>query len=67
MTGSPISFLALMPLITGPLPESSERSIVARLCNGGTITIPIEDDEQDPGTPCDMQACHAGTCRKRTG
>ncbi|MAK98788.1 MAG: hypothetical protein CL807_04725 [Citromicrobium sp.] len=56
---------ALVPAMIGPLPVSAH-TITAQLCNGGTVTILIErDNEQQPERDCRFQACHAGTCRKR--
>ena len=56
---------ALVPAMIGPHPISAH-TITAQLCNGGTVTIPIErDKEQQPERDCRFQACHAGTCRKR--
>ncbi|MFM7404661.1 MAG: hypothetical protein ACKO1N_11395 [Erythrobacter sp.] len=56
--------LALVPVILGPLPAHAA-TITARLCNGGTVTIPIGQDEpQDEGN-CHPKGCHAGTCRSK--
>jgi hypothetical protein len=48
----------------GPLPASAE-TITAKLCNGGTITIPVggKDGPADNGR-CHPKGCHAGTCRE---
>lgn len=54
---------AILPLAIGPLPSQNE-SITARLCNGGTIQIPLKRGG-DPAVPCPAKACHAGSCRKR--
>ena len=57
---------ALLPAMIGPLPASAE-TLTAQLCNGGTIVIPLDrDDDQEPERDCRFQACHAGACRKRT-
>jgi len=57
--------IGLAPMMLGPLSSGGD-SITAQLCNGGTVTIPIErDNEQQPERDCRFQACHAGTCRKR--
>ena len=63
MSMTHFAFLALLPLVTGPLPQQS-RSIAASLCGGGEIRIPI-DDQQPPDRPCALKACHAGNCRKQ--
>ena len=59
-----LAVLALCPIAIGPLPTPGQ-TIYARLCNGGSISIPIgEGDEDLPPEPC-FKGCHAGTCRKR--
>ena len=63
MSVSALGWLALVPLVTGPLPEES-RALTVALCGGGEITIPI-DGEQEPPAPCDAKACHASNCRKQ--
>lgn len=57
---------ALVPVLIGPLPAQSA-SITARLCNGGTITIPLGDGDvpADDGD-CHPKACHAGNCREKS-
>ena len=55
---------ALLPLIVGPLP-AQERSLTARLCNGGTIEIPIEGRDDPAPPPCPQKGCHAACNRKR--
>jgi hypothetical protein len=57
--------LALVPVMVGPLPAQAA-TITARLCNGGTITIPVGEggapaDDRD----CHPKGCHAGTCRQK--
>lgn len=59
------ALLALIPGAIGPLPQGEE-VLVATLCNGGTIEIPLGDgDGRDSERDCHPQACHAGTCRER--
>lgn len=58
-----LGWLALVPLMTGPLP-SEERVLTAGTCNGETITIPIGDGEPEQA-PCDIKGCHAANCRKQ--
>ena len=60
-----IALAALLPVALGPLPQE-ERVLTARLCNGGTITIPLDDRDDAPGRDCHPDACHAGTCREKT-
>jgi hypothetical protein len=60
----PFAILALVPVMIGPLPAHAE-TITAKLCNGGTITIPLADG----GAPvqdenCHPKGCHAGSCRE---
>ena len=58
--------LALVPAMTGPQPAEA-RGIVAALCSGAAVEIPIGGDAppgRDQG-PCCAKACHAGGCRKR--
>ena len=59
-----LGLLAMVPMMVG-LPPAQERSLVAALCNGGTISIPLKDDGKEQPQPCAMKACHAGTCRKK--
>jgi hypothetical protein len=60
----PFALAALIPVLVGPLPTQST-AITAKLCNGGTITIPVGDDapaQDENGHP---KGCHAGTCREK--
>jgi hypothetical protein len=59
----PFAIAALVPVLVGPLPAQSS-TITAALCNGGTITIPLNDDDA-PGKNglCHPKGCHAGSCR----
>ncbi|MEE4316441.1 hypothetical protein [Erythrobacter dokdonensis] len=59
-----LALLTLAPVLTGPPPAESA-SITAKLCNGGTITIPIGDDNPRPDQNCHPKGCHAGTCREK--
>jgi hypothetical protein len=60
----PFALAALLPVIVGPLPVASQ-TITARLCNGGTITIPLGKDEPADDGRCHPKGCHAGTCREK--
>ena len=62
----PLALAALVPVLVGPLP-AQDTAITARLCNGGTITIP-RGEEKAPGDngACHPKGCHAGNCRERT-
>lgn len=56
---------ALVPVLVGPLP-AAPATLTAKLCNGGTITIPLGKDVPPPQDDrCHPKACHAGTCRER--
>ncbi len=49
-----------------PAPPATAESgvLIAQLCNGGTIAIPLGDGKAPPPPePCSMKACHAGNCR----
>ena len=61
----PLAFAlaALVPVMVGPLPAQAE-TITARLCNGGTITIPLGDDAPAQDENCHPKGCHAGSCRE---
>lgn len=65
MNPLPLAFAALIPAMIGPLPTEGGAAITARLCNGGTITIPIGGAPPAPDRDCHPKACHAGTCRAK--
>jgi hypothetical protein len=60
----PLALAALVPVLIGPLPAGST-AITAKLCNGGTITIPLGDDTPTDERQCHPKGCHAGTCREK--
>lgn len=60
----PLALAALVPVMIGPLPAHGT-VITAKLCNGGTITIPVGDDTPQQDRDCHPKGCHAGTCRER--
>ncbi|MFY7746258.1 MAG: hypothetical protein ACOVQY_12575 [Erythrobacter sp.] len=62
MSALPFALAALLPVMIGPLPGASQ-TITAKLCNGGTITIPLGKDVPDDDGRCHPKGCHAGTCR----
>jgi hypothetical protein len=66
MSALPFALAALLPVMIGPLPAQNT-AITAKLCGGGTITIPLGDDKA-PGDdgPCHPKGCHAGTCREKS-
>ena len=59
----PLALAALVPVMVGPMPAESA-TITARLCNGGTITIPVGDGPPAQDRDCHPKGCHAGTCRE---
>ena len=58
------ALMAIVPMAIGPLPQE-ERTLTARLCNGGEITIPIGDKEDGNKRDCHSKACHVGSCREK--
>lgn len=62
--------LALLTLAMSPvaaeLAPPYERTLVAKLCGGGEIRIPIGSPDKEREDHCpDGKACHAGACRKQ--
>jgi hypothetical protein len=49
----------------GPLPAGEARTLTMHLCNGGTITIPLDDGPPAKENGCHPKGCHAGNCRER--
>lgn len=65
-----IARTATLALLAGSMPlqpaSAQGAMIVARLCDGSSIAIPLGGDEEpQPLTPCPAKACHAGACRKQ--
>ncbi len=61
----PYAITALVPVLIGPLPVDSQ-SMTVPLCNGGTITIPLDDGEAPmDNRQCHPSGCHAGTSREK--
>ena len=60
----PLALAALLPVLLGPLP-AEQQAITAKLCNGGTITIPLGDEAPADEGNCHPKGCHAGTCREK--
>lgn len=58
----PLALAVLVPVMIGPLPAQAG-TITARLCGGGTITIPVGGDNPAQEQGCHPKGCHAGTCR----
>lgn len=62
------SVLAVASMAIGPVPmgkEEAGRSLTMALCNGGEITIPLGDDEEEAPLDCQSMACHAVNCREK--
>lgn len=58
----PLALAVLVPVMIGPFPIARE-TITARLCGGGTIAIPLDDQAPADDGSCHPKGCHAGTCR----
>lgn len=56
---------SLVPMSLGPNQAENEKSLIVSLCNGGVISIPLEDGESKHDRSCHSMACHAGNCRKQ--
>lgn len=66
MRATVLALFALLPTMVGPLPQVEKASaITARLCNGGTMTIPFPAKRKGSPAPGPHKGCHAGTWRKR--
>jgi hypothetical protein len=62
--------LAALSFLLATIPSAPANAdgnvLLAQLCNGGTITIPLgNDDNPAPIEPCHIKACHAGACRQK--
>lgn len=56
---------ALIPALVGPAPAQA-RSLTATLCNGGTISIPLDQPPPPPGsTPCCAKGCQGSSCSRK--
>lgn len=61
------AFAFLLASIPAPPANAEADVLIAALCNGGTISIPLGDrKDKAPDEPCDLKACHAGTCRPKS-
>ncbi len=65
MNGSALALLALVPMITGPLPADDNNTLTMTLCDGGSITISLGGEKKDTAPDCHEKACHAANCRKQ--
>lgn len=64
MNGASLALLALALMVIGPMPQKGE-TIIAQLCDGGQIEIPVGNGDEVPMRDCHQKACHAGTCRQK--
>ncbi len=64
LAGLAVLGLATTP-VTAQLVKPPSKELVAKLCNGGEIRIPLKSsqDEDEPHCP-EGKGCHAGICRK---
>ncbi len=63
-----LSILAIGSIAAGPIFPSGDETagtLTMSLCNGGEITIPLGDGEEDGPRDCQSNACHAATCREK--
>ena len=60
----PFALAALVPVLIGPLPADNV-AITAKLCNGGTIIIPLGSEAPADDGQCHPKGCHAGACREK--
>lgn len=70
MSSTPLFFAlaALVPAMTGPVAAETGGEMTIRLCNGGMVSIPLDDAPSAPGesnTPCCAKGCHSGQSRKK--
>lgn len=59
--------LALIPAMIGPL-EAEASGIIAPLCGGGQLVIPVRGQDTPPGPvqgPCCAKGCQSGSSRKK--
>lgn len=59
------ALIALAPYMFGMQPVAANPGLTARICGGGSISIPLDDRRDPPKPPCEMKGCHAGCQRKR--
>ena len=64
MIARAVALAFVLASIPAPPANAEGDVLIAVLCNGGTIAIPLGDDKAPyPNKPCELQACHAATCR----
>lgn len=67
MRGFVAGLLASVPMALGAPPVEG-REFAARLCGNGSITVNIPGQRPaNPDENCPGKACHAGTCREKSG
>ncbi|MCT2559882.1 hypothetical protein N0B51_12935 [Tsuneonella sp. YG55] len=67
MNPAVFALAALIPAMAGPLPQEAARDgvLALRLCNGGTVAIPLPSRERKAPASCPQKGCHATCNRKR--
>ena len=64
MIARAVALAFVLASIPAPPANAEGDVLIAVLCNGGTIAIPLGDGKApSPAEPCELQACHAATCR----
>ncbi|WP_128893177.1 hypothetical protein [Erythrobacter sp. HKB08] len=63
MIGKLAAIAVLAPLVLPTQPVEAS-GLVAELCGGGSIVLPIDLPADEPA-PCNEKACHAAQCRKK--
>lgn len=58
-----LALTALVPLMAGTGPARAGDTITAALCDGGTVTIPLNRKDRHEPAPCHPKGCHGGACR----
>lgn len=59
------ALLSLLPVVIGPLPTAEQGTVTARLCSGGTISIPLPGKPADAPDHHEQLGCHGASNRKR--
>jgi len=62
-----VSVLAAQPVSASQGEHEGGNTLVMKLCDGGQVTIPLGNEDDDKGAPhCPgSKACHAANCRRQ--